>query len=79
MLDGSRKQKQCQANVNCEQNKTAKFCYGCRRSVCGKCTGCVKVECVDWVERCNFICFCMLLKPLVVYVNGSMIKNNHSI
>ena len=38
--------------VNCEQNKTAKFCCGCRRSVCGKCTGCVKVECVDCDERC---------------------------
>ena len=47
VVDGSRKQKQCQLNVNCEQNKTAKFCGGCCRSVCNKCTGCVKVECVD--------------------------------
>ena len=47
MVDKSRKQKQCQVNVNCEQNKTAKLCCGCRRSVCGKCTVCVKVECID--------------------------------
>ena len=39
IVDGSRKRKQSQANVICEQNKTAKFCCGCRRSVCGKCTG----------------------------------------
>ena len=52
VVDGSKKQKQCQVNVNCEQNKTAKLCCGCRRSVCGKCTGCVKVECVDCEERC---------------------------
>ena len=47
VVDSSRKQKQCQLNVNCEQNKTAKFCCGCCRSVCNKCTSCVKVECVD--------------------------------
>ena len=52
MIDGSRKQKQCQVNVNCERNKTAKLFCGCRRSVCGKGTGCVKVECVDCAERC---------------------------
>ena len=52
MDGGSRKRKQCQVNVNCEQNKTAKFCCECCRSVCGKCTGCVKVECVDCAERC---------------------------
>ena len=57
IVEGSRKRKQSQVNVNCEQNKTAKFFCGCRRSVCRKCTGCVKVECVDWVERCNFLCF----------------------
>ena len=61
IVNGSRKQKQSQVNVNCEQNKTAKFFCGCRRSVCGKGTGCVIVECVDWVECCNFLCFCMLL------------------
>ena len=79
IVHGSRKREQCQVNVNCEQNKTAKFCCGCRRSVCGKCTGCVKVECVDCVERYNFLCFSMLLKSPVVYVNSSMMKNNHSI
>ena len=47
IVDGSRKRKQSQANVNCKQNKTAKFCSGCRRSVCGKCTGYVKVV---WIE-----------------------------
>ena len=47
IVDGSRKRKQSQANVNCEQNKTAEFCCGCRRSVCGKCTGYVKVV---WTE-----------------------------
>ena len=52
MVDKSRKRKQCQVNVNCEQNKTAKLCCGCRRSVCGKCTGCVKVECIDCAKRC---------------------------
>ena len=52
MVDKSRKQKQCHVNVNCEQNKTAKLCCGCRRSVCGKCTGCVKVECIDCAKRC---------------------------
>ena len=31
IVDGSRKRKQSQVNVNCEQNKTAKFCCGCRR------------------------------------------------
>ena len=41
MVDGSRKRKQCQVGVNCEQNKSAKFCCRCCRSVCGKCTGCV--------------------------------------
>ena len=43
IVDGSRKQKQSQVNVNCEQNKTAKFCCGCRRSVFEKCTGYVTV------------------------------------
>ena len=43
IVDGSRKRKQSQANVNCEQNKTAEFCFGCRRSVCGKCKVYVKV------------------------------------
>ena len=43
IVDGSRKRKQNQANVNCEQNRTAKFYCGCRRSVCVKYTGCVKV------------------------------------
>ena len=47
MVDKSRKRKQCQVNVNCKQSKTAKLCCGCRRSVFGKCTGCVKVECID--------------------------------
>ena len=47
IFDGSRKRKQSQANVNCEQNKTAKFCCECRRSVCGKCTDYVKVV---WTE-----------------------------
>ena len=47
IVDESRKRKQSQANVYCEQNKTAKFCCGCRRSVCGKCTGYVKVV---WTE-----------------------------
>ena len=47
MVDKSRKRKQCQVNMNCELNKTAKLCCGYRRSVCGKCTGCVKVECID--------------------------------
>ena len=61
IVEGSRKRKQSQVNVNCEQNKTAKLFCGCRRSVCRKCTGCVKVECVDWVKRCNFLCFYMLL------------------
>ena len=46
IVNGSRKRKQNEVNVNCEQNKTAKFFCGYRRSVCGKCTGCVKVECV---------------------------------
>ena len=41
MVDRSRKRKQCQVSVNCEQNKSVKFCC---RSVCGKCTGCVKIE-----------------------------------
>ena len=49
MVDGSRKRKQCQVSVKCEQNKSAKFCC---RSVCGKCTGCVKIECVLCAERC---------------------------
>ena len=49
MVDGSRKRKQCQVSVNCEQNKSAKFCC---RSVCGKCTGYVKIECVLCAERC---------------------------
>ena len=39
IVDGSRKRKQSQVNVNCDQNKTAKFCCGCHRSVYGKCTG----------------------------------------
>ena len=43
IVDGIRKRKQNQANVNCEQNRTAKLYCGCRRSVCVKCTGCVKV------------------------------------
>ena len=47
IVNGSRKRKQSQVNINCEQNKTAKFCCGCRRSVCGKCTGYVKVV---WTE-----------------------------
>ena len=47
MVEKSRKRKQCQVNVNCELNKTAKLCCGCRRSVCGNCTGYVKVECID--------------------------------
>ena len=69
-----------EVNVNCEQNKTAKFGSGCRKLVFGKYTGCVKVECVDCVKRFNFLCFFfMLLKPLVVYVNSSIKKNNHSI
>ena len=46
MVNGSRKRKQRQVNVNCEQNKIAKFFCGCRRSVCRKSRGCVKVECV---------------------------------
>ena len=57
IVNGSRKRKQSQVNVNCEQSKTAKFFCGCRRSVCGKGTGCVKVKCVDCVERCYFLCF----------------------
>ena len=36
IVNGSRKRKQSQVNVNCEQNKTAKFFCGCRRSVCEK-------------------------------------------
>ena len=47
IVDGSRKRKQNQAKVKCEQNKTAKFCCRCRRSAFGKCTGCVKVV---WTE-----------------------------
>ena len=61
IVNKSRKRKQCQINVNCEQNKTTKFYCGCRRSVCGRYTGCVKVECVDCTQRCSFLCFCMLL------------------
>ena len=57
IVDGSKKRKQCQVNVNCEQSKTAKFCCGCRRSVCRKCTDCVKVKCVDCVERSKFSLF----------------------
>ena len=52
VVDESRKRKQCQVSVNCEQNKSAKFCCRCCRSVCGKCTGCVKIECVLCAERC---------------------------
>ena len=56
-LDGSREQKQCQVNVNYEQNKTAKFFCGCHKSASGKCTSCVKVECVDCVKCCKFLVF----------------------
>ena len=42
IVNGSRKRKQSQINVNCEQNKTAKFFCGCCRSVYVKSTGCVK-------------------------------------
>ena len=52
MVGRSRKRKQCQVSVNCEQNKSAKFCCRCCRSVCGKCTVCVKIECVICPERC---------------------------
>ena len=52
VVDESRKRKQCQVNVNCEQNKSAKFCCRCCRSVCGKCTGCIKTECVLCAEDC---------------------------
>ena len=52
MVDESRKRKQCQVNVNYEQNKPAKLCCGCHRSICGKCTGCVKIECVLCAECC---------------------------
>ena len=52
MVDRSKKRKQCQVSVNCEQNDSAKFCCRCCRSVCGKCTGCVKIECVLCAERC---------------------------
>ena len=45
-LDVSRKRKQCQINVSCEYNKTAKLSFECRGLVCGKCKSCVKVECV---------------------------------
>ena len=31
VVDGSRKRKQCEVNVNCKQNKSAKCCCGCRR------------------------------------------------
>ena len=49
MVDKSRKRKQCQVNVNCEQNKIPKLCCGCRISVFGKCIDCIKVECIDCV------------------------------
>ena len=52
VVDGSRKRKQCHVSVICEQTKSAKFCCRCRRSVCGKCIGCVKIECVLCAERC---------------------------
>ena len=68
VIDGSKKRKQSQVNLNCEQNKTAKFFCGCHRSVCGKCTGCVKVECVDCVERCIFLCFYMHLNSRLWYL-----------
>ena len=61
IVNGNRKRKQRQVNVNCKLNKTSKFFCGCRRSVCGKGTGCVKVVCVDCVEHCNFLCFCLFL------------------
>ena len=48
MVDKSRKKKQCQVNLNCEQNKTAKLCCGCRSSIFVKCTCCVKVKCGDY-------------------------------
>ena len=57
IVNKSRKQKHSKVNVNCKQNKTAKFFCGCRRSVCGKGTDCVKVECVHCVERCSFFVF----------------------
>ena len=59
IVNGCRKRKQNQVNVNCEQNKITKFFCRYRRSVCGKGRGCVKVECVDCLERCNFLCFCI--------------------
>ena len=52
MVDKSRKRKQCQVNANYELNKTPKLGCGCRRTVCRKCTGCVKVECIDCAQRC---------------------------
>ena len=42
-VNESRTQKQIQVSVN----KSAKLFCGCHRPVCGKGTGCVKVECVD--------------------------------